>query len=78
MAAEKQTVKDLLTCTDNVEAVGVMTPPHSDFSSTSPRSALSSSPSPQHSPYSFEVREYLLYLFCYRSLQSIEYIMALF
>lgn len=55
MSAEKQTVKDLLTCTDNMEPMEAMTPPHSDFSSTSPRSAISSSPSPQHSPFSFEV-----------------------
>lgn len=59
MAAEKQTVKDLLTCTDGVTAVGAMTPPHSDFSSTSPRSAISSSPSPEHSPFSFEVHIFI-------------------
>lgn len=62
MAAEKQTVKDLLTCADGVAAVGAMTPPHSDFSSTSPRSALSSSPSPEHSPFSYEVFMYIVCL----------------
>lgn len=56
MAAKKQTVQDLLTYGESVPSVGAITPPHSDFSSTSPRSALSSSPSPEHSPFSFEVR----------------------
>lgn len=58
MSAEKQTVKELLTCADGVPLPGAITPPHSDFSATSPRSAISSSPSPEHSPYSFEVSEF--------------------